>query len=126
VQVIRFRRLTSRPDAHTQAEVWEAFNKMDGLSLLTGDAPEPAPRLVTAWEGEGSLEQVRVLVRSGDLQLTDLVDVGDGWQTFEDCILFDAEREWLQRRASLKRWGIAALALLLLGGALLGARLLVA
>jgi len=121
VQVIRFRMLTSRVDAHTQAEIWEAFNHGDGLNLLTGEAPGAAPRLVMAREGEGSLEHVRILFRSGDLQLTDLVDVGDGWQTFEDCILFDEDREWLLRRASLRRWGLGAL---FLAGTLLGAGLL--
>jgi hypothetical protein len=76
---------------------------------------------VTAREGEGSLAQVRVLLRSGDLQMTDLVDVGDGWQTFEDCLLFDPDREWLLRRASLRRWGLGAL---LLAGGLLAALVL--
>ncbi len=121
VQVIRFRKLTSRADAHSQAEIWEAFSQDDGLSLLTGEAPGAAPRLVTAREGEGSLAQVRVLLRSGDLQMTDLVDVGDGWQTFEDCLLFDPDREWLLRRASLRRWGLGAL---LLAGGLLAALVL--
>ena len=121
MQVIRFRKLSSRADAHTQAEVWEAFNKLDSLSLLTGEAPEAAPRMVSAREGEGSLEQVRTLLRGGDLKLSDLVDVGEGWQTFDDCLLFDAERQWLLRRASLRRWGLVAL---LLGGVLLGAFLL--
>ena len=119
---VRFRKLSHRFDPSTYAET-VASNRADGDSadLAPLLALASAPRQVTAREGSGSVEQVRVLLQCGELQLTDLVDVGEGWQTFDDCLLFDAESESLRRRASLRRRML--LLALLAGGSLLAALL---
>jgi len=124
MQVIRFRRLTSRLDGEAHAQVEQALRlaSLDGMRVET---PGGAPRQVTAHEGSGTVEQVRILLRSGDLQLTDLVDMGDGWQTFDDCVLFDAEREQFLRRTRPRRWALGALMALGALGALLLAAVLV-
>ncbi|HLM45068.1 MAG TPA: hypothetical protein VK458_14435 [Myxococcaceae bacterium] len=118
VQVIRFRRLTSHFDGESHAAIERALHPPAFVRVesLPDDTPGGAPRLVSAQEGSGTVEQVRVLLLSGDLRLTDLVDVGDGWQTFDDCLLFDAEREQLLRRARPRRWALGVL--VGLGGAL--------
>ncbi len=126
VQVIRFRRLTSHFDGESHAAVERALRPpaFVRVEYLPEETPGGAPRLVSAQEGSGTVEQVRVLLLSGDLQLTDLVDVGDGWQTFDDCLLFDAEREQLLRRARPRRWalgvlvGLGSLGVLVLAGLL--------
>ncbi len=120
-RVIRFRKLTSRADGSLNRPLPDETPYVD-LMEYVGDTHKGAPaRKVTAHEGSGSFEQVRVLLLSGDLKLTDLVDVGQGWQTFEDCLLFDAERTLLLRRASRRR---AVLVAVLLAGVLLVAGLL--
>jgi hypothetical protein len=118
VQVIRFRRLTSHFDGESHAAIQRALHPPAFVRVesLPDETPGDAPRLVSAQEGSGTVEQVRILLLSGDLRLTDLVDVGDGWQTFDDCLLFDAEREQLLRRARPRRWALGVL--VGLGGAL--------
>jgi hypothetical protein len=118
VQVIRFRRLTSHFDGESHAAIERALHPPAFVRVesLPDETPGDAPRLVSAQEGSGTVEQVRVLLSSGDLRLTDLVDVGDGWQSFDDCLLFDAERERLLRRARPRRWALGVL--VALGGAL--------
>jgi hypothetical protein len=109
MQTIRFRKLTSHFDGEAYAEVERALHTAASLDVLPVETSGGVPRQVTAQEGSGTLEQVRILLLSGDLQLTDLVDVGDGWQTFDDCLLFDAEREQLLRRATPRRWLLVVL-----------------
>jgi hypothetical protein len=119
MQVIRFRKLTSHGTHRDSLEVIQAARRETlDLDLMPFGSRNPGspPRQVDAHEGTGNFTQVRTLLLSGDLKLSDLVDVGEGWQTFDECLLFDAERARLLRRASLKRWGLVAL---LLGGVLL-------
>jgi hypothetical protein len=108
MQAIRFRKLTSHFDGEAYAEVERALSTTSALDVLPIETSTGVPRQVTARDGSGTVEQVRILLRSGDLQLTDLVDVGDGWETIEDCVLFESEREQLLRRSTHQRWVLGA------------------
>jgi hypothetical protein len=57
------------------------------------------PLRVSAKEGAAPLETVRQMVLAGDLKLRDLVDVGAGWETVEDCLLLDEACEPHRLRA---------------------------
>ncbi|HLM45652.1 MAG TPA: hypothetical protein VK458_17390 [Myxococcaceae bacterium] len=117
-RVIRFRKLTSREDWSLDRPLPGETPYVDLMDYVGKKQKESPARKVTAHEGSGSFAQVRVLLLSGELQLTDLVDAGQGWQTFEDCLLFDAERTLLLRRASRRR-------AVLVAGGVLGVVLLV-
>jgi hypothetical protein len=46
---------------------------------------ERPPQEVSAVDGTASLKQLQTLIAGRDLKLTDLVDVGNGWETLGDC-----------------------------------------
>ena len=60
----------------------------NGPSPSSPDADDDDTTATTAVpfrNGEGTLTEVRALVRSGDLHLFDLVDVGRGWESVGEC-----------------------------------------
>lgn len=76
---------------------------------------ERPPQEVSAVEGTASLKQLRTLLAGGDLKLTDLVDVGNGWETLGDChALKDTVASVQQSKFPLKRILVVWLILVIL------------
>jgi hypothetical protein len=74
-------------------------------------------------ETEASIEEVQALFARGELRPTDLVNVGQGWQTFDECYLFDDVAETYRRREAATRRARTAM---IIAGALIGAFVLFA
>jgi hypothetical protein len=91
----------------------------EGYSYVPVDAPK---RVAVQREGEEDLRVLRRWFEEGTLKRNDLVDVGQGWQSVEECPLFSTLVYQLQDRARRKAWWIYVLVVL---GCLLLARLLI-
>ncbi|MFN0063346.1 MAG: hypothetical protein ACKVPX_12640 [Myxococcaceae bacterium] len=57
--------------------------------LLGATARAATPLSVKASEGLAPLEELRTRFKTGELRATDLVDVGNGWQSIENAVPFD-------------------------------------
>ncbi len=71
---VKWRHLVSRVDL-------DAVPRKD----VDGTVLDP-PRKVKSFDGLDELERVEAMVRSGKLEPSDLVDVGRGWESVEDCL----------------------------------------
>jgi hypothetical protein len=87
---VRYRKL-----GHQEASPLAA---LDGSTrIIAGDsggrqavaAAEAIVDLDVKGEGFAALEQVEAMVAQGKLVPEDLVDLGDGWQSIDDCVPFD-------------------------------------
>lgn len=130
---VRYRILSSMFDSRAYDSVLEAGPRRNRFirghqHLLEASARGSAPLQVSADEGTASLEEVRQRVRSGELKLTDLVDVGQGWEMVGACALLDEACEPQRRQAARRKvlfWGgVFLLVLVLLGVLLVYSRLL--
>lgn len=134
---VRYRILTSKRDPQAIADVrasWDQereASRVPPLLMTLRDghrsglhdpadglfASLEAPRAVETQEGSGSLQTVQQLVRSGTLKPTDLVDLGKGWSTVEECpALLDAVDAYEGSRRvpkALLFLGVAALTVML-------------
>jgi hypothetical protein len=112
---VRFRILKGHFDAELSRVSAQADAERDRF-LLGGGEGEAAPQAISAVEGTASLKQLRTLIEGGDLKLRDLVNVGHGWETLEECLLLEEFIAPYRRRAALRklltRVGIGALVLL--------------
>lgn len=87
---VRFRKLL----AHTDPEALKSVRRaryghgLVGSVMNEATARAEAPVTVDSTDAEADLEQVVEAVRRGALEPKDLVDVGEGWQSIEDCPLF--------------------------------------
>jgi hypothetical protein len=82
----------SRGSAQTAAELGAAVG---GLVST--------PSRVFAEEGEDELEAVQEMLAGGLLAPTDLVNLGGGWQTFEDCVPFADQCDTYRRLPASRR-----------------------
>jgi hypothetical protein len=74
------------------------FAMLDGSErIIAGDsggrravaAAEAVVELDVKEEAFATLDQVQAMVARGELVPEDLVDLGDGWQSIDDCVPFD-------------------------------------
>lgn len=112
--LIRFRILEGHDDAELSrvaAMSDRANNPFSTVGAVT--SREHAPQEISATEGTATLKQLRVLLEEGDLKLSDLVDVGNGWEPLEECVQLDELTAPYRRKAALMKqliwWGGAAL-----------------
>jgi hypothetical protein len=61
-----------------------------------------APRKVLASDGEAELEEVKKMLLEGRMASTDLVDLGQGWQSVIDCYPLEEEALVAARRERRK------------------------
>lgn len=142
--MIRYRKLTSSFDAKAYGRIVKESARAASRAMERrrpwdpppewSEVPMPqdgpilglfsAPRKVDASEHEGTLPEVLALIRAGELQKGDLIDVGRGWQTLGECFETSEQFE-LMERGRLLRFpmiplaviGIIVLVLWLLRGA---------
>jgi hypothetical protein len=62
------------------------------------------PSEVSCEEGEAELEDVRAMLARGELEPTDLVDIGEGWQTLRDCYPFEEQCDAYDRLPFWRRY----------------------
>ncbi|MGI5862945.1 MAG: hypothetical protein ACOX6T_12910 [Myxococcales bacterium] len=65
------------------------------------------PNEVLDSEGEADFVQVRRLLLEGRMALTDLVDVGQGWQTVGECYPFEQTALVIRERERARRLQVA-------------------
>ena len=120
--MIRYRKLTSSFDTEAYGRIVKqsaqaASRAMERRSLLdpppewsevpmSQDGPITgifsAPRKVEATEHTGTLPEVLALIRAGELQKGDLIDVGRGWQTLGECFETSEQFELSEGGRSLR------------------------
>jgi len=113
---IRYRILKAHFDPELDRVSRQADARREPFGVETGwSVNEDAPQAISAVEETASKEQLRQLIAGGDLKLRDLVNVGNGWEPLEDCLLLDEITAPYRRRAAqvkmLVRVGIGALLL---------------
>lgn len=84
-------------------DIWR--RRFGGLSGLFGlaVASAEAPRKLLDSDGEAELEVVKRMVLEGRISSTDLVDIGEGWQTVSECPLFEEEARLAAKRERRSR-----------------------
>lgn len=113
---IRYRILKPHFDSELNRVSRQADARREPIPFVNGWAVnESAPQGISAVEGTASEEHLRQLLAGGELKLRDLVNVGNGWEPLEDCLLLDELTAPYRRRVAhlklLVRVGIGALLL---------------
>ncbi|HCF62713.1 MAG TPA: hypothetical protein DFS52_32580 [Myxococcales bacterium] len=84
-------------------DIWpRRFGGLSGLFGLAVACAE-APRKLLDSDGEAELEVVKRMVLEGRISSTDLVDIGEGWQTVSECPLFEKEARIAAKRERRSR-----------------------
>ena len=68
-------------------------------------AAAEAPRQVLECDGEAELEEVKRMLLEGRMSSTDLVDIGQGWQTVDECYPLEEEAFVAAKRERRRRTG---------------------
>jgi hypothetical protein len=75
-----------------------------------------APRQVETYEGETTVEDLRRMLKQGQLSPDDLVEAGHGWQLIRECPLFLDDVVQADSAKASRKWLWVGLTLVALGG----------